>query len=84
LYVKVYKRKKKNRRILGGSTVEKGNLLDKRQVCELLNIKASTLNKLLAQGKIPTIRFNRKVLFDPHDIRQFIQAHKQGGKNEVA
>jgi len=64
--------------------VEKGNLLDKKQVCELLNIRPSTLNKLLAQGKIPTIRFNRKVLFDPADIKRFIEAHKEGGKNEVA
>ena len=63
--------------------MERGNLLDKKQVCELLNIKPSTLNKLLAQGKIPTIRFNRKVLFDPQDVKEFIVAHRRGGKNET-
>ena len=59
-------------------------LLNKRQVCAWLGIKPSTLDKLLAQGKIPTIRFNRKVLFDPTDIREFINAHKKGGKDGIA
>ena len=57
--------------------MEKGNLLDKKQVCSWLNIKPSTLNKLLAQGKIPTIRFNRKVLFDPQDVKEFIAAYRR-------
>ena len=55
-------------------------LLSKKEVCEWLGIKPSTLDVLLAKKKIPVIRFNRRVLFDPNDIKQFIQAHRQGGQ----
>lgn len=59
-------------------------LLNKRQVCAWLGIRPSTLDKLLAEKRIPVVRFNRRVLFDPDDIRKFINSHKKGGKDEVA
>ena len=56
-------------------------LLNKKEVCQWLGIKPSTLDVLLAKKKIPVVRFNRRVLFDPVDIRKFIDSHKQGGQN---
>lgn len=50
-------------------------LLDKKEVCEFLNIRPSTLDVLLAKRKIPVVRFNRKVLFDPEDVRRFVKEH---------
>jgi len=57
-------------------------LLNKKEVCQWLGIKPSTLDVLLAKKKIPVVRFNRRVLFDPADIKRFIEAHKQGGYQE--
>ena len=57
-------------------------LLSKKEVCEWLGIKPSTLDVLLAKKKIPVVRFNRRVLFDPADIKRFIEAHKEEAKNE--
>ena len=51
-------------------------LLSKKEVCEILGIKPSTLDKLLAQKKIQRVKFNRRVLFDPRDIEDFIEKHK--------
>jgi len=51
-------------------------LLSKKEVCEWLGIKPSTLDVLLAKKRIPVVRFNRRVLFDPDDVRKFINAHK--------
>ena len=51
-------------------------LLSKKEVCEILGIKPSTLDKLLGQKKIRTVRFNRRVLFDLKDIQNFIEEHK--------
>jgi len=51
-------------------------LLSKKEVCEILGIKPSTLDKLIRQGKIRMVRFNRRVLFDLKDIQDFVEKHK--------
>lgn len=51
-------------------------LLSKKNVCEMLGIKPSTLDKLIRQGKIRMVRFNRRVLFDLKDIQDFVEKHK--------
>ena len=55
-------------------------LLNKKEVCQWLGIAPSTLDVLLAKKKIRVVKFNRRVLFDPDDVREFIKANKQGGQ----
>ena len=54
----------------------KERLLSKDEACKILGIKPSTLDKLVRQKKIRRVRFNRRVLFDPKDIQNFIEEHK--------
>ena len=51
-------------------------LLSKDEACKILGIKPSTLDKLVRQKKIQRVKFNRRVLFDPRDIQDFIEKHK--------
>ncbi|XVJ59538.1 MAG: helix-turn-helix domain-containing protein [Tepidisphaera sp.] len=55
-------------------------LLDTTQVTAILNISARTLWSLVASGEIPVVRIRRRRLFDPADVRAYIEAAKSGGK----
>jgi len=53
------------------------NLLSKKEVCRLLPISESTLNRLLRDGKIRPVRIGRRVLFEEEEVRRFIESCKE-------
>jgi excisionase family DNA binding protein len=55
-------------------------LLDGIRVTEILNISARTLWSLVASGEIPVVRIRRRRLFDPADVRVYIDAAKNTKK----
>jgi excisionase family DNA binding protein len=52
------------------------NLLDVHQVAELLSVSRWTVERWKALRLIPFVRLGRRTLFDPEDLREFIQAHR--------
>ena len=53
-------------------------LLSTRQAARLLGICERTLFSLTKKGEIPTVRIGRRVLYDPRDLRAWIDSKKQG------
>lgn len=59
-----------------------GQLLNRKEAASFLGISIAMLDKLVAQGKLPVVRFCRKPLFRIEDLETFIQEHLQkNGKN---
>lgn len=52
-------------------------LLTPKDVAELLQISVRTLERWVAEGKLPAIRLGRLIRFDPDDIRKFIDERKE-------
>lgn len=48
-------------------------LLTKREVADLLNISQSTLNRWMAEGVLPYIKFQQAVRFKKSDIDKFLE-----------
>jgi len=59
-------------------------LLSRHEVAKILGIGVSTLDKLVKQEKIQTVRFNRRVLFREADVENFIKKHTKNEKNNDA
>lgn len=55
-------------------------LLNASHVTKILGISERTLWSLTASGEIPVVRIRRRRLFDPADIRAYIEAAKSGRK----
>jgi excisionase family DNA binding protein len=51
-------------------------LIDSARVCELLGIKSRKLWELTNSGAIRVVRIGRRVLYDPADLRAFVDAQK--------
>jgi len=67
--------------------VEK-RLLSRKEAAQLLGLGVSTIDKLVAQGKLVPVRLNRRVLFDFSDLEEIIERAKdkrlvKGGRNEA-
>jgi len=61
-------------------------LLSRKEAAQLLGLGISTIDKLVAQGKLVPVRLNRRVLFDLSDLEKIIERAKdkrlvKGGQN---
>jgi excisionase family DNA binding protein len=56
-------------------------LLDVKGCSELLGISVYTIHKWLGQGKIPSVRLGRRVLFDPVALRAWVEEHAVAVRN---
>jgi excisionase family DNA binding protein len=41
----------------------------------MLGIRPPTVRKMLRENRLPVVRFNRRVLFDPASLRAFVRDH---------
>ena len=51
-------------------------LLSRKEAAQLLGLGISTIDKLVAQGKLVPVRLNRRVLFDLSDLEDIIERAK--------
>jgi excisionase family DNA binding protein len=54
-------------------------LLTLQETAEILAISVGSARRLIAEGELPVVRFNRRLLVDAKDIEAFIQRAKQPG-----
>lgn len=52
-------------------------LLTKKEVAQILGLQERSVNTLMTEGKLPYIKINRAVRFDPKDVEAFIQRQKR-------
>ena len=56
---------------------DKGQLLKKTQVAKILGLSVRTVNTILAEGKLQSIRVSeRAVRIDPADLRRYIDSRR--------
>jgi excisionase family DNA binding protein len=51
-------------------------LWNKKQAAQYLNISPLSLTRKVCQREVPFIKFGRRVLFDPEDLRRFVASKK--------
>jgi excisionase family DNA binding protein len=57
------------------------NLLDKKQVADLLKISVKTLDAWISQGRVPQpLRIGRMIRFRQSEVQAFIQNLSAGGE----
>ena len=54
-------------------------LLSRKEAAQFLGLGVSTVDKLVAQGKLVPVRLNRRVLFDLSDLEKIIERAKDKG-----
>ncbi len=59
-------------------------LLTYAQVGEALNVTPRTVQTLVKNGKLPTVRFGQTVRIDPADLRRFIESSKRVAEGGAA
>jgi excisionase family DNA binding protein len=52
------------------------NLINNEQAAELLGISPFSLRGKVLRREVPFIKIGRRTLFDPADLRSFIEARK--------
>ena len=52
-------------------------LLDRRRTARAMRISVRLLDDLVKEQRLPFVRLNRRILFDPQDIRLWLESHKQ-------
>ena len=52
-------------------------LLNRRQTARAMAISVRLLDQITKEQRLPFVRLNRRVLFDPQDVRLWIESHKQ-------
>lgn len=50
---------------------------------EMLHLSQTRIYQLIETGQLPVIRIGRKILISEQDLRAFLEARKEGGKNNV-
>ena len=60
------------------TTFEQRLLLSARDASKALSICERTLWGMTKRGEIPCVRCGRRVLYDPNDLRQWIDRQKGG------
>jgi len=50
-------------------------VVSKKELAEMLGLGISTIDKLRAQGIIPCVRLNRRVLFRVEDIQKVLEKY---------
>lgn len=54
-------------------------LLDSRTTAKILGVCEKTVSNLVKRGKLIAVRLERRVMFDPSDVRAFIDRQKVSG-----
>lgn len=62
-------------------TASKKRLLTTDEAAEFLGRTREAMQHLAASGKIPTVRSDRRVFFDLHDLERWIDRNKEKGMN---
>jgi len=57
------------------------NYLNKDQLSEYIKISKPTIDRMVKEGKMNSIKIGRRVLFDVKDIDKFINKHKRMVEN---
>jgi excisionase family DNA binding protein len=52
------------------------SLLNNQQAAEFLNISPHSLRGYVSRGMVPFVKIGRRTLFDPADLRAYIQSCK--------
>ena len=52
------------------------NLLNNQQAAEFLNISPHSLRGYVSRKMVPFIKIGRRTLFDPADLRAYIESQK--------
>lgn len=60
-----------------------GSLLTAREVAEYLSLGLSTVYLLIQNGDLPSIRINRSVRVNPHDLIDFIEQNTARGTTSI-
>lgn len=58
------------------------NLWNKRQAAEFLHISEHSVSGKVSRRELPFIKLGRRVLFDPADLKAFIEACKVGPRQQ--
>ncbi len=71
----------------GKSNVNSGvvaeRYVDRKTVARYTSLAESTIYEWAGQGKIPSIKIGRRVLFDLHDIDELMESLKRTNDREV-
>lgn len=62
-----------------GGVRETALLLDLHEVARALHVSERTAWGLVKAGDLPAVRIGRRLLFDPADLRAYIERQKTGG-----
>ena len=62
---------------MAATTQPADRLLNRSEAADLLNVSRRTIGNLVADGRLRPVRLGRRVLFDPHDMRQLIESAKE-------
>lgn len=57
-------------------------LVDPVQAAQYLGISRSKIYEMIASGELPVVRSGRSTLLDKDDLDNWIQAHKEHGKDQ--
>lgn len=52
------------------------HLLNNQQAAEFLNISPHSLRGYVSRGMVPYVKIGRRTLFDPADLRAYIESQK--------
>lgn len=56
-----------------------GELLNVRQVAELLLVSVSTVERLTRRGELPSVKFGRSRRYFRRDVMAYLDRHREGG-----
>jgi excisionase family DNA binding protein len=56
-------------------------LLKGPEVAKMLNVSRAAVYRLITQGQLPAVRFNKTLRVKPEDLDAFIKANSIGGVN---
>jgi len=65
--------------LTAGGVRETAMLLDLHEVARALRVSERTAWGLARRGDLPAVRIGRRLLFDPADLRAFIERQKTAG-----
>jgi len=65
--------------LTAGGVRETSLLMDLHEVARALHVSERTAWGLVKAGDLPAVRIGRRLLFDPADLRAYIERQKTGG-----
>lgn len=58
-------------------------LLSRKQAADSMAISIRKLDSLVASRRLPVVRIDSSVRFDPADLAAFVERSRKGGDNEL-